>query len=139
MQIVCAFLLLPFHLLPPSLSTPPSTFLFHLPFFSFLFFSFSLLSSSSLSSFFFYPSFFTVFSLSFPGSFPPSITLSSSSLSSTFFFSTVSLFSFTHSSSQFEPLLEQRPVNTTTENEVIRKQFISVCWNQSASGYLEHV
>ena len=68
-----------FHLLPPFLSTPPSTFLFHLPF-SFLFSSFPLLSSSSLASFFFSPSStlpFSLLPLSFPSpcSFPPSSTL----------------------------------------------------------------
>ena len=133
----------------PSLLIHPSFYLpFSPPFFffslflfllTFLLLPFFLLLLSFLFHCLFPALFLLPLSFPFPCSFPPSITLSSSSLSSTFFFSTVSLFSFTHSSSQFEPLLKQRSVNTTTENEVIRKQFISVCWNQSASGYLEHV
>ena len=143
-----------FHLLllfspPPSLLIHPSFYLpFSPPFFFSLFLfplTFLLLPCFLLLFSFLYPSFLSPsiilpFSLLFSSFLYPSITLSSSSLSSTFFFSTVSLFSSTCSSSpQFEPLLKQRSVNTTTKNEVIRKQFFPVCWNQSASGYLEHV
>ena len=42
-------------------------------------------------------------------------------------------------SPQMEPLLKPRSGDTATKNEVGRKQFISVCWNKSASGYLGHV
>ena len=134
-----------FHLLPPSY--PPLLLpSFFTSLFSVLFpLTFLLLPCFLLLFSFHYPSFLSPsiilpFSLLFSTFFYPSITLSSSSLSSTFFFSTVSLFSSTRSSSpQFEPLIKQRSVNTTTKNEVIRKQFFPVCWNQSASGYLEHV
>ena len=133
----------------PSFSPPPlftSSFSFHLlppsypPLLLPSFFT-SLFSVLFPLTFLLLPYFLLLFSFHYPSFLSPSIILPFSLLFSTFFSSTVSLFfSSTRSSSpQFEPLLKQRSVNTTTKNEVIRKQFFPVCWNQSASGYLEHV